>query len=206
MLVTGLIVLLSVGARLALGSGEAAVMPSSRFSLKGAFEVFVEAMAGMAKSTLGKQGRVYLALFGSVFFYVAFNNLFGLLPGMGAASADINLGLGIGLFVFVVYNYLGLKENGWHYLAHFAGPVWWLAFLMIPIELISHLVRPLSLGLRLSINMSGDHTILSIFTDLTKVIIPVIFYGLGTFVSLVQAFVFTLLSMIYVMLATAHDH
>jgi F-type H+-transporting ATPase subunit a len=85
----------------------------------------------------------------------------------------------------------------------------WLAPLMIPLELISNFVRPFSLSLRLLGNMTGDHTVLEIFTDLTKVGIPVIFYGLGTFVSFVQAFVFTLLSMVYVSLAVAHhgdDH
>jgi F-type H+-transporting ATPase subunit a len=204
--VTGLIVILSMVARVSLGSGEVAIAPSGRLSIKGIFEVLVEGLAGLAKTILGKHGRVYLPIFGSIFFYILANNLFGLLPGMAAATANINLGLAIGLFSFALYNVLGLRENGWRYLAHFAGPVWWLAPLMFPIELVSHFVRPLSLSLRLSINMTGDHTILAIFTDLTKVVVPVIFYGLGTFVSLVQAFVFTLLSMIYVMMATAHDH
>ena len=205
-LVTGLIVVLSAVARLSLGQGEAAIAPAGRISVKGVFEVLVEGLAGLAKTVLGKGGRIYLPVFGSIFFYILFNNLFGLLPGMAAATANINLGLGIGIFSFLLYNFLGLRQNGLQYLAHFAGPVWWLAFLMIPIELVSHFVRPLSLALRLSINMTGDHTILAIFTDLTKVGVPVIFYALGTFVSLVQAFVFTLLSMIYVMMATAHDH
>ena len=205
-LVTGIVVLLSAVARLSLGNGETAIAPAGQVSIKGVFEVLVEGLAGLAKTVLGKDGRIYLPVFGSIFFYILANNLFGLLPGMAAATADINLGLGIGIFSFVLYNFLGLRQNGLQYLAHFAGPVWWLAFLMIPIELVSHLVRPFSLALRLSINMTGDHTILAIFTDLTKLGVPVLFYALGTFVSLVQAFVFTLLSMIYVMMATAHDH
>ena len=78
--------------------------------------------------------------------------------------------------------------------------------MMLPIELISNLVRPLSLGIRLSVNMMADHTVLGTFIDLTKVVVPVIFYGMGTFVSFIQAFVFTMLSMVYVMMATADDH
>ena len=78
---------------------------------------------------------------------------------------------------------------------------WWLGVLMVPLEIIDHCVRPLSLGLRLYGNMHGDHLVLEIFTDLTKLFVPIVFYGLGTFVSLIQAFVFTLLTIIYVSLA-----
>ena len=205
-LVTGLIVISCVVARLALGSGETAVAPAGQFSIKGFFEVLVEGLAGLAKTVLGKDGRIYLPVFGAIFFYILSNNVFGLLPGMAAASANINLGLAVGLFSFVLYNFLGLRAHGFHYLAHFSGPKWWLAPFMLPIEIVSHCIRPLSLSLRLSLNMMGDHTVLAIFTDLTKVVVPMIFYGLGAFVSIVQAFVFTLLSMIYVMMATAHDH
>jgi F-type H+-transporting ATPase subunit a len=86
------------------------------------------------------------------------------------------------------------------------GPIWWMAPILFPIELISNFVRPFSLGIRLSVNMTADHAILGTFIDLTKVIVPVIFYGMGTFISFVQAFVFTMLSMVYVMMATADDH
>jgi F-type H+-transporting ATPase subunit a len=115
--------------------------------------------------------------------------------------------LALGVLSFVAYNYYGFRENGVQYLKHFVGPIWWLGVLMVPLELIDNLVRPFSLGLRLFGNMTGDHVVLEIFTDLTKVVIPVVFYVLGAFVSLVQAFVFTLLSLVYVSLAVAHgDH
>ena len=100
----------------------------------------------------------------------------------------------------------GFRENGVAYLKHFVGPIWWLGILMVPLELINNFVRPFSLALRLFGNMVGDHLVLEIFTDLTKLVIPVIFYALGAFVSLIQAFVFTLLSVIYVSLAIAHEH
>jgi len=108
--------------------------------------------------------------------------------------------------IFVYYNYSGFKEHGIGYLKHFTGPVIWLAWLMLPIELIGHLVRPVSLSLRLAGNITGDHLVLGIFTDLTHFVIPIVFVGLGVFVAFVQAFVFTLLSTIYVSMAVSHDH
>ncbi len=203
---TALILVLSVVGRLALGSGEAAIQPASSLSIKGFFEAFVEFMDGMVNMVLGKHGRPYLPTFGAIFFYIIFNNLLGLFPGMASATSNINSALAIGLFSFVLYNFEGFKHAGPGYAKHFLGPVWWLIPLMLPIELISNLVRPLSLGIRLSVNMMADHTVLGTFIDLTKVVVPVIFYGMGTFVSFIQAFVFTMLSMVYVMMATADDH
>lgn len=204
---TILIVLLSIIARIALGSGEAAIQPAGRFSIKGLFEAFTEFINGLIKMVLGSHGKIYIPLFGAIFFYILFNNLLGLVPGMTAATANINAAFAIGLFSFVVYNFLGFKHAGVHYLQHFMGPIWWMAPILLPIEIISNLVRPLSLGIRLSVNMTADHTILGTFIDLAKWIpIPVIFYGMGTFVSFVQAFVFTMLSMVYVLMATAEEH
>jgi len=204
--VTSLLVAFSLASRAALGSGDAAVIPAGKFGIKGFTETVVEYMDDLVSSVLGAGTRKYVPLFGSIFFFVIMNNLFGLIPGMTAATGNINAALAIGMFSFIVYNVMGLKHGGWHYVAHFAGPVWWLAWLMIPIEIISHFIRPFSLGIRLSVNMTADHTILGTFIDLTKVVIPVIFYGLGTFVSFIQALVFTMLSMVYVAMATADDH
>jgi F-type H+-transporting ATPase subunit a len=203
---TVLIILVSIAGRLALGNGEAAIQPASSLSLKGFFEAFVEFMDGMVNMVLGHHGRPYLPVFGAIFFYIVFNNLIGLIPGFTSATANINSAFALGIFSFVLYNYEGFKHAGFSYLKHFMGPVWWLAWLMFPIEIVSNLIRPLSLGIRLSVNMTADHAVLGTFIDLTKVLIPVVFYGLGTFVSFVQAFVFTMLSMVYVMMATADDH
>lgn len=204
--VAGLIVLLSVSARVALGNGEAAVIPANRFSIKGFFEVIVEFINSLVGTVMGDHNDHLVPLFASIFCFIFFNNIFGLIPGMAAATSNMNTALAVGLFVFVTYNFLGIKENGLAYLKHFLGPMLVLAPLMLPLEIISHVVRPMSLGLRLSGNMTGDHTVLGIFLELVPYGIPVIFYGLGTFVCFVQAFVFTLLSMIYIAMATAHDH
>jgi F-type H+-transporting ATPase subunit a len=114
--------------------------------------------------------------------------------------------LAMGAFSFFAYNAFGLKENGWGHIKHLLGPVLWLAPLMLVVELISHFVRPISLGLRLANVLKGDHTVVGIFLDLFPVGLPIPFYLLGMFVALVQAVVFTMLSMVYVSLATAHDH
>jgi F-type H+-transporting ATPase subunit a len=205
-LVTLLIVLFSLAGRLALGTGEAAIAPAGQFSIKGFFEVLVEFINTICHMVLGEEGNIFIPLFGAIFFYILFSNMIGLIPGLSASTSNMNTALAVGLFSFAMYNILGVKYNGLSYFKHFLGPIWWLAPLLLPIELISHLVRPMSLGLRLSGNMTGDHTVLGIFLSLTPYGIPVIFYFLGLFVCFVQAFVFTLLSMIYVMMATAHDH
>ncbi|MCM2280520.1 MAG: F0F1 ATP synthase subunit A [Bdellovibrionaceae bacterium] len=212
--VTVLLVMLSLAGNLALGKGEAAIRPASHFSLKGLFEALTEFIVGIVKMVFsGHGGMHYVAVFGPIFTYIIFNNLFGLIPGMTAATANINAAIAIGVCSFIYYNIEGFKHAGLHYLQHFAGPSMghWLATallacVMVPIELISNFIRPFSLGIRLSVNMTADHTILGTFIDLTKAVIPVIFYGMGTFVSFVQAFVFTLLSMVYVIMATADDH
>jgi F-type H+-transporting ATPase subunit a len=118
----------------------------------------------------------------------------------------MNTTISVGIFSFLLYNLEGLRTNGLGYLKHFLGPVLWLAPLMVIIEVISNLVRPMSLGIRLFGNMTGDHTVLSIFLNLVPIGVPIIFYALGLFVCLVQAFIFSLLSMVYLSMATAHDH
>ncbi len=204
---TLVIAVLSVLARLALGRGEAAIAPSGRFSLKGVFELITEFLASLSDMMIGKRGRWFAPLFASLFFFILVNNLLGLLPGMTPATENINTTIAIGLFSFVIYNFYGIKEHGFAYVKQFLGPLVLLAPLMLIIELISHIVRPISLGLRLYGNMLGDHTVLGIFLDLLPYTgVPVIFYMLGLFVCFMQAFVFTMLSMIYVSLAISHDH
>ncbi|MBX7230659.1 MAG: F0F1 ATP synthase subunit A [Bdellovibrionales bacterium] len=197
---------LAILGRVALGNGDEAVTPAGKFSLKGFFELVTEFIVGLVDMVIGEHGRKFVPMFASIFFYVWMSNLIGLLPGMTPSTDNINTTLALGLFSFLMYNYYGLKEHGIAYLKHFLGPVWWLSWLMLIIELISHFIRPLTLGLRLSGNITADHTVLSIFLDLVPWGVPAIFYGMGIFVASIQAFVFTILSMIYVSMAIAHDH
>lgn len=204
---TLVLIIVGIAARASLGKGEAAVVPAGKFSLKGVFEVVTEFVTNLADSVIGHHGRHYVPMFTAVFFFIFINNLVGVIPGMSPATENINTTFAMGLFIFITYNILGIKENGLvGHIKHFMGPVAFLAPLMFVIELISHLVRPLSLGLRLANVMMGDHAVVSVFLDLVPIGVPLPFYVLGIFVSFVQAFVFTLLSMVYVAFATAHDH
>ena len=206
LLICGGLLLLTLGARRALKKSPTPVVPSSRLSLKAFFENFVSVITSLSDLVIGAQGRVFVPFFASLFLFVWLNNLLGLVPGMGAATSNVNTTLALGVFSFLVYNIYGFKEHGWAYLKQLMGPVLFLAPLMFLIELISHLVRPLSLGLRLYGNMVGDHTVLAIFLDLAPIAIPVIFYFLGFFVCTMQAFIFTILSMVYMSIALSHEH
>jgi F-type H+-transporting ATPase subunit a len=177
------------------------VVPDATLTARNMLEIFVEWFVGFIEGLLGRKGRDYVHVYGTFFLFILAANLTGLLPGFAPPTSNFNVTFALGVTSFLLYNYYGFRAKGVNYLKHFVGPIWWLAFLMLPLELIDNLVRPLSLALRLFGNMTGDHLVLEIFTDLTKVVIPVVFYMLGAFVSLIQAFVFTILSVIYLSLA-----
>lgn len=201
---TFILAVMGVVARVQLGSGEAAIVPAPRFSLRGFFEMITEAFYGLADQIIGHDGAKYVPLAAAIFTFVLINNLFGMLPGMTPATDNINTSFAIGIFSFVYYNYIGLKYEGFNYLKHFLGPIWYLAWLILPIELISHAFRPLTLGLRLAGNITADHTVVSVFHQLQPWFVPIPFYAMGLIVSLLQAFIFALLTLVYVMLAKAH--
>ena len=202
------LVLMAIGirARVALGNGDTAVAPINRFSVRGVFELLTEAIGNLADQVIGHHGRAFAPFFTAIFVYILFNNFVGLIPGMVPATENFNTTFALGVFSFLAYNIIGLKEGGLGYLKHFLGPVWWLAPLMLAIEILSHLLRPLTLGLRLANVMTGDHTVLAVFLNLFPVGPAIPFYLMGMLVCTIQAFVFTLLSMVYIALATAHDH
>jgi F-type H+-transporting ATPase subunit a len=162
---TGLIVT-SFAAKRALGTGNEAIIPANKISLKGFFEIITEFIAGLCEMVIGHGSRKYVPMFASFFTFILVNNLVGVIPGMAPATENLNTTLAMGLFVFVTYNLFGIRENGFSYLKHFLGPILWLAPLIVVIELISHIVRPISLGLRLANVMTGDHTVVGIFLDL----------------------------------------
>lgn len=193
------------GARKRAASGDSLV-PSGRVSLSNIMEVTVEFVLSLIEDIIGPTARRYLPLLGSLFIYILFSNLLGVIPGFAPPTNNINTNLAMSLTVFLYYNVVGIKTQGLkNYLAHMTGPILWLAPLIFVIELISHIVRPMSLSLRLFGNINGDHVVLGIFSELVPLVLPVIFMALGVFVALIQAFVFTLLSTIYIGLATAHE-
>jgi F-type H+-transporting ATPase subunit a len=196
----------AVRARQQLAMAADTIVPDEGFSARNIAEVLTEFITNLSESVIGHDGPKYVPLFGSLFIFILVSNLVGLIPGFTPPTDNFNVTLALGVVAFVAYNFYGLQAHGVAYLKQFMGPLLLLAPLMIVVELFSHLFRPASLAIRLYGNMFADHLLLGIFTDLTKVLIPVIFYLLGTFVSLVQALVFTLLTMVYVGLAISHDH
>ncbi len=140
----------------------------------------------------------------ALFILVA--NLMGLVPGLESPTADVVVPLGFALVTFVYYHYHGIRSNGGAYIKQFLGPVWWLSPLLLPIELISHLARVLSLTVRLYANMFAGDLVTLAFFSLVPVGIPLIFMGLHLGVAVVQAYVFFLLAAIYLSLAVAHEH
>jgi len=187
-------------------------------------ELLVQLVVSQSDAIIGKVGRKYVPFFGTFFFFILLSNLMGLLPGFAAPTGNLNTTIGLALVSFIGYNVIGVREQGPGYFKHFIGPmtslpgsniVAKLAFLpvllisvvfFLILELFSHGFRPVSLSLRLFGNMMGDHEVIGAFISLTKLVVPVAFYAMGTLVSLIQAFVFTLLSMIYVALAISHGH
>lgn len=201
----GLIIAGIVG-RVSLGSGDQSIVPVGKFSVRGIFELLTEFIVGLVDMIIGHHGRKFVPFFTALFTFILINNLMGVLPGVVPATENINLTFAMGIFSFVAYNYYGLKENGLSYLKHFLGPFLPLAVIMLPIELVSNFIRPFSLSMRLANVMLGDHTVLGVFLDLVPIAVPIPFYLLGIFVCFIQAFVFTLLSMVYISMATAHEH
>jgi F-type H+-transporting ATPase subunit a len=193
-------------ARRQLASAADPALPDGTFTARNLMEIFVENFTALVAGVVGRDAAMYAPLYGALFLFILCCNLIGLIPGFVPPTSNVNTTLGLGITSFIVYNYYGFRAHGLSYLKHFVGPIWWLVVLMLPLELIDNFLRPITLNLRLMMNMFADHLVLDIFTDLTRVVVPVVFYALGTFVSVIQAFVFTLLSLVYVGLAVGgHD-
>jgi F-type H+-transporting ATPase subunit a len=171
------------------------------------FEMIYEFVKGQAEDQVGHEARHYLAFFGTLFLFILTGNLIGMIPCFESPTMNVSVTAGCAFATFAYYNLAGVIAQGpLRYLAHFAGPLWWLAPLMFPIEIISHLARLLSLTVRLYANIFAGEQVTMVFLQLTKFAVPVIFMGLHVFVGVVQAFIFMLLAMVYVGSAVAHDH
>ncbi len=192
-------------------AGKNAIVPPAKFNLRNLFEMFAEAILGIAEGVMGKKNAAkYLPFVGSFAMFIFFNNLLALIPGFTPPTDTLKTNLGLALLVFLATHFLGVKEHGIAYFKHFFGPIWWLAPLMVIIELISHVARPISLGIRLMANMMADHMVLTIFCGLLPaflfwVPIPLPMYVLGSLVVVVQTLVFCLLSTVYIAMAIEHQ-
>jgi F-type H+-transporting ATPase subunit a len=169
-------------------------------------ELVVEGLLGFMERVMGHHARQHLAIIGGIALLIVTANLLGIIPGLFSPTVNINITAGCAITVFVYYHVIGFRRHGVSYIKQFTGPVWWLAPLMLPIELISHFIRPFTLSLRLFANMRGHEIVLLIITLLVPVIAPLIIVFQGIFVSFIQGFVFMLLSMIYIAGAEEEHH
>jgi F-type H+-transporting ATPase subunit a len=174
--------------------------------LQNFFEPIIAGIEGMIEETMGPHGKAYFPLIATLAFFILTSNLVALIPGFYPPTANLNTNAAMALTVFVMTHVIGLKEHGLAYLKHFCGPVPWLAPLIIPIELVGHLARPLSLTLRLFGNMYGHEIVLMIFFTLVPVLVPLPMMVMGVMVAFIQAFVFMLLAMIYIAGAIEECH
>jgi F-type H+-transporting ATPase subunit a len=170
-------------------------------------EVIHEAIGGLAEQSIGHGYQRFQAFVTCIFLFVLACNLIGLIPGIDAPTMSPYVPLGLAVTVFIYYNFYGVRVQGpIGYLKHFAGPVWWIAWLMFPIEIISHAARLLSLTVRLWANMFAGDLVTLVFFSIFPIGLTLPFMGLHIFVSIIQAMVFMLLSMIYLGQAVAHEH
>lgn len=208
-IVMGLLIVFGLLARRSLSSATDPVVPDERISLRSMAEVLVEWMDGFVRDvTEAHHWRRWVPFFGTLFMFILTANFFGLIPGMEPPTGDSDLTFGLGAICFAYYIYQGVKAQGFiQWLRNdLVGPVWWLFFLMVPINIADNLFRPFSLGIRLYANMFADHTVLNIFTGLTRLVIPLAFYALGSIVAIIQAIIFMVLAMSYVRLSTSHSN
>ena len=176
-------------------------------TLQHLFEGLHEFIEGQGAEVIGHHSEPYTAFVLMIFVYVLLCNLLGLVPGFESPTATPAVPLGIALCAFFYYHAQGVKKQGvGRYALHFFGPVWWLGWLMLPIEIISHLARVLSLTVRLYANMFAGDMVTLVFFSLVPAVLPVAFLGLHIFVSLLQAYIFALLTMVYLQGAVATEH
>lgn len=182
------------------------VEPSGKLDFFTFFEVVIGGIYTFIGDFLHEKAKPLFFLLGSVALFILFNNLIGSIPGFNPPTDQFNTTIILGLIIFIATHVMGVMVHGASYIKQFLGPLWWLAPLIFPIEIISHLVRPLSLALRLFGNITGDHKVGGVFFGLVPLLVPLPFMGLGVFVAFVQTFVFILLSLVYLQMAMSHDH
>lgn len=189
------------------------LIPDGKVSLFAMVEAAMAGLHGQMRDIVGPKSDRYFPVIGSLALFIFFSNILGLVPGFAPPTDNWNTTFACGIFVFLYYNFHGLRVHGMGHIKHLANPMgawwgWFLAPLMFPIELVSHMGRPFSLGVRLAANMMGDHAVVFAFLGLVPIVVPLPFLILGLLVCVVQTVVFILLSMIYIGLAVAdsHDH
>lgn len=214
-----LLVLTGFAVRRQIAAAGGGVVPDEGVTLRNVFEVMIDALASMARDTMGDEWRRYFPIVGTIFIFILFSNLMGLVPGLKGSTSDINATLAWAIISFAVYNYVGIKTHGFWYINQFLGPSFFettimgkhvhvrlLAPVFFLLEVPLHLARVGTLALRLLANMFADHTVVGVWLGLVPIAVPAIFMGLGVLVACLQAFVFSLLTMIYIGAALEEAH
>jgi F-type H+-transporting ATPase subunit a len=174
--------------------------------LQNVVELMVASIRDFIVNTMGPKGMDYYWLIGTLAFFILVANILDVIPGFKSPTDNLNTTGACALVVFVSTHVVGIKKHGFKYIKHFLGPVMWLAPLMFIIEFIGHLARPVSLSLRLFGNIKGEDLVVAILFMLVPLFIPSIMLGLMVFTSFVQAFVFVLLTMLYIAGALEEAH
>jgi F-type H+-transporting ATPase subunit a len=217
-LAIGILFLASRSVRSSLAAANGGVVPDEGVTIRNTIEVVLEGLVGLARDIIGPEWRKWFPVVGAIFFFVLISNLLGLIPAVGGATSDVNTALAWALISFVVFTYAGIKQHGFRYIEQFMGPAFdvkiggkhmhlrLMAPLMMLIEIPLNLARIATLTIRLVANMFADHTVVAVWLGLVPIALPAVFLGLGVIVCLIQAFVFSLLTMIYIGLALQEAH
>lgn len=174
--------------------------------LQNLFEALVVSLSDLMDENIGPGGRRFLPLIGSLALFILCGNLFGLIPGCTSPTANLNTNIAMAVTVFTVYQTVGFKKKGLAYIKDFTGPVWWLTPLIFPIEIITHLARPVTLSVRLFGNIKGEDLVIMVLLFLVPLLLPIPMMAFAVFTSVLQTFVFILLSMIYLRGALSESH
>jgi len=169
-------------------------------------EVIIGGFDSLLTNTMGHEGRKFFPLIATLGLYILTSNLLGLIPGFESPTANLNTTVSMAVVVFVMTHIVGVKVHGIKYFKQFMGPVWWLTPLMMPIEIISHLSRPLSLSVRLFGNIMGEDIVLAVVLLLVPLLVPLPVFVLMIFTSCIQTLVFMLLAMMYIAGAMEEAH
>jgi len=186
-----------------LASRKLTLIPSKRQS---ALELIIQTFEGLITDIIGPEGKRYLPLVATVGLFVFSCNMLGLVPGFMSPTSKLNVTVGCALVVFVYYHWQGIRAQGLlKYLKHFMGPIPALAPLLVPIEVISHFSRPVSLSMRLFGNIFSEELLIVIIASIIPFFLPLPFMVVAIFTAIVQSFVFILLSCIYIAGAISHE-
>ena len=174
--------------------------------LQNFLEVIIETIDNFLVETMGPEGRRFFPLVATLGIYILFSNLIGLVPGFESPTSNVNTNASMALSVFAMTHIVGVRIHGIKYIKQFMGPVWWLTPLMMPIEIISHLARPLSLSIRLFGNIKGEDIVLAVVLMLVPFLVPLPVFVLMIFTSFIQTMVFMILTMMYIAGAMEEAH